>query len=59
MRPTGVVRRIDDLGRVVIPRAVRKEMNIQENDPLEIFIDKKDGSIILKPYIISLDDEEE
>jgi len=59
MRPTGIVRRIDDLGRVVIPRAVRKEMNIQENDPLEIFIDKKDGSIILKPYIISLDDEEE
>ena len=59
MRSTGVVRRIDDLGRVVIPRVIRKEMNIQENDPLEIFIDKKDGSIILKPYIISLDDEEE
>lgn len=58
MRPTGIVRRIDDLGRIVIPRAVRRELNIHENDPLEVFIGK-DGSIILKPYITSLDDEEE
>ena len=58
MKHTGVVRRIDELGRVVIPRAVRRELNIHENDPLEIFMGK-DGSIILKPYIISLDDEEE
>ena len=39
MKATGIVRRIDDLGRVVIPKEVRRSMNIKEGDPLEIFLD--------------------
>ncbi len=49
MKATGIVRRIDDLGRVVIPREVRKSVRIKESDPLEIFI-TKDGEIVLKKY---------
>ncbi|MFR7383725.1 MAG: AbrB/MazE/SpoVT family DNA-binding domain-containing protein [Anaerostipes sp.] len=47
MRATGIIRRIDDLGRIVIPKEIRKTMHIRESDPLEIFTEK-DGSIILK-----------
>ena len=49
MKATGVVRRIDDLGRVVIPKEIRKTLRIKEGDPLEIFTDKK-GEVILKKY---------
>ena len=49
MKATGVVRRIDDLGRVVIPKEIRRTLRIKEGDPLEIFTDK-DGEIILKKY---------
>ena len=49
MKATGVVRRIDDLGRVVIPKEIRKTLRIKEGDPLEIFTEK-DGDIILKKY---------
>ena len=49
MKATGIVRRIDDLGRVVIPKEVRRNMGIREGDPLEIYTDR-DGSIILKKY---------
>ena len=49
MKATGVVRRIDDLGRIVIPKEIRKTLRIKEGDPLEIFTDK-DGEIILKKY---------
>ena len=49
MKATGVVRRIDDLGRVVIPKEIRKVHRIKEGDPLEIFTDKE-GKIILKKY---------
>lgn len=49
MKATGVVRRIDDLGRVVIPKEIRKVHRIKEGDPLEIFTDKE-GEIILKKY---------
>lgn len=49
MKATGVVRRIDDLGRVVIPKEIRKTLRIKEGDPLEIFTDK-DGDVILKKY---------
>ena len=48
-KPTGIVRRLDDLGRVVIPRAVRRELRIEEGAPLEIFM-CSDGSILLTPY---------
>ena len=43
MKATGVVRRIDDLGRVVIPKEIRKTLRIKEGDPLEIFTDKEGG----------------
>jgi len=49
LKATGIVRRIDDLGRVVIPKEIRKTLRIREGDPLEIFTDK-DGEIILKKY---------
>lgn len=49
MKATGVVRRIDDLGRVVIPKEIRRTLRIKEGDPLEIFTDK-DGEVILKKY---------
>ena len=49
MKATGVVRRIDDLGRVVIPKEIRKTLRIKEGDPLEIFTDRE-GGIILKKY---------
>ena len=51
MRATGIVRRIDDLGRVVIPREVRKALNIREGDPLEIFTDPKERAVCFKPYL--------
>lgn len=49
MKATGVVRRIDDLGRIVVPKEIRKTLRIREGDPLEIFTDKE-GEIILKKY---------
>ena len=49
MRATGIVRRIDDLGRVVIPREIRKTLRIKEGDPLELFT-TKDGEVIFKKY---------
>lgn len=49
MKATGIVRRIDDLGRVVIPKEIRRTMRIREGDPLEIFTDK-DGEVIFKKY---------
>lgn len=49
MKATGVVRRIDDLGRIVIPKEIRKTLRIKEGDPLEIFTDRE-GQIILKKY---------
>lgn len=49
MKATGIVRRIDDLGRVVIPKEIRKTLRIREGDPLEIFTDRE-GEVILKKY---------
>ena len=49
MKATGIVRRIDDLGRVVIPKEIRRTMRIREGDPLEIFV-TGEGEIILKKY---------
>ena len=49
MRATGIVRRIDELGRVVIPKEIRRTLRIREGDPLEIYTDK-DGEVILKKY---------
>ncbi|MBE6913608.1 MAG: AbrB/MazE/SpoVT family DNA-binding domain-containing protein [Ruminococcaceae bacterium] len=49
MKATGIVRRIDDLGRVVIPKEIRRTMRIREGDPLEIFTES-DGEVIFKKY---------
>ena len=49
MKATGVVRRIDDLGRIVIPKEIRRTLRIKEGDPIEIFTDKE-GEVILKKY---------
>ena len=49
MKATGVVRRIDDLGRIVIPKEIRRVLHIKEGDPLEIYTDRE-GGVILKKY---------
>ena len=49
MKATGIVRRIDDLGRIAIPREIRRQLKIGESDPVEIFL-SRNGEIILKPY---------
>lgn len=49
MKATGIVRKIDDLGRIVIPKEIRKNLHIREGDPLEIYIESN-GEIILKKY---------
>ena len=48
MKSTGVVRRIDDLGRIVIPKEIRRTLRIKEGDNLEVFVDNED--IVLKKY---------
>lgn len=49
MKATGIVRRIDDLGRVIIPKEIRRTLHIREGDPLEIYTDDK-GSVIFRKY---------
>lgn len=49
MKATGIVRRIDDLGRVVIPKEIRRTMRIREGDPLEIYT-SNEGEVIFKKY---------
>lgn len=48
MKSTGIVRKVDDLGRIVLPKELRKILNIEERDPLEIFVDG--GFIMLQKY---------
>ena len=48
MKSTGIVRKIDELGRIVLPKELRRTLDIEEKDPLEIFIE--DNTIILKKY---------
>ena len=52
MKATGIVRRIDDLGRIVIPKEIRKQLNIKEGDPLEVYT-TKDGEVIFKKYALT------
>ena len=49
MKSTGIVRKVDELGRIVLPKELRVTLNINEKDPLEIFVDE-DSRIILKKY---------
>lgn len=55
MRATGIVRRIDDLGRVVIPKEIRRTMKIREGDPLEIFL--QDGMVCFKKYSMNVSED--
>ena len=55
MNSTGIIRRIDDLGRIVIPREIRQRMKIKEDDPFEIYCDNSD--IILKRYKIDIEEQ--
>ncbi len=50
MKVTGIVRIIDDLGRVIIPKEIRRSMGIKEGDPLEMFMDTESGGLVLMPY---------
>ena len=50
MRSTGIVRRVDDLGRIVIPKEVRRTLRILEGQPMEILVDIKEGSVIFQKY---------
>lgn len=49
MKATGIVRRIDDLGRIIIPKEIRRTLNIKEGDPLEIYTGE-DGAVIFRKY---------
>ena len=55
MKATGIVRRIDDLGRVVMPKEIRRACNIREGDPLEIFL--QDDGVVFKKYIPTYRDD--
>jgi AbrB family looped-hinge helix DNA binding protein len=50
MKSTNIIRRIDDLGRVVIPREIRRQMGIKEGEPLEIYIDPSEKMVGFKKY---------
>ena len=50
MKATGIVRRIDDLGRVVIPKEVRQQLGIREGDPLELYMSDDGKELVLKKY---------
>lgn len=59
MKATGIIRRTDDLGRIVIPKEIRRTMNIREGDPLEIFIDTKTNSVCFsKYYTLGIENDE-
>lgn len=49
MKATGIIRRIDELGRIVVPKEIRRSLGIKEGDPLEFFTNRE-GEIILIPY---------
>lgn len=55
MKATGIIRRTDDLGRVVIPKGIRRTMNIREGEPLEIFLE--DGGVVFKKYLPNYRDD--
>lgn len=57
MNSTGIIRRVDDLGGIIIPKTVRQEMKIEEGSPLEFFINRDDNSLILKRYKVLHDND--
>lgn len=52
MRATGIVRRIDDFGRIAIPKEIRQNLGFHEGDPLEIFIDPNEMAVCFKSYLV-------
>ena len=50
MRATGIVRRLDDLGRLVIPKEIRRVLGWKEGDPLELYFDRENKAVVLKTY---------
>lgn len=56
MKATGLVRRIDDLGRIVIPKEIRRQLGIKESEPMELYIDTDDRDIILRKCEVSLEE---
>ena len=57
MKATGIVRRVDDLGRVVIPKEIRRTLRIREGDPLEIFLDDQNSVVFRKYSPLSMNDD--
>ena len=55
MKATGIIRRVDDLGRVVIPREIRRSLGIREGEPLEIFVDSESKSVTFQRYDVASD----
>ncbi len=55
MRETGIIRRVDDLGRVVIPKEIRRTLGIREGEPLEIFVDSENKSVTFRRYDFTSD----
>lgn len=56
MKATGIIRRVDDLGRVVIPKEIRRTLGIREGDPLEIFTEGRD-TVCFRKYELNLHSE--
>ena len=59
MKATGIIRRIDDLGRLVVPKNIREQLNIEAGDAFEIFIDMNDGAVVFKKVNFSSNDNED
>lgn len=57
MKATGIVRRMDDLGRVVIPKEIRRTLGVKEGDALEMYVDSETGGLILVPYFSTASDK--
>lgn len=52
MKATGIIRRVDDLGRIVIPKTIRQELNIKEGEPLEVYLDCHNKQVIFQKYLV-------
>lgn len=57
MRATGIVRRLDDLGRLVIPKEIRRMLGWKEGNPLELYFDRENKAIVLKKYEVEEEEE--
>lgn len=57
MRAMGIVRRLDDLGRLVIPKEIRRVLGWKEGDPLELYFDRENKAIVLKKYEVEEEEE--